>query len=120
MLKILCFGGGFAVLRLPSCPRPRQVIPLIFLTLVVRQSCLSLFTRPLHLQSVRAAVDLDNLDQVQPSAQSWSCAAALLSCAPRMRTSSAHQEPLRDAIRRKEPARVTEGVELAGPIPAPV
>lgn len=40
-----------------------QLIPLIVLTLVVRSSCLALFDRPLQMQSVRAATDLDSRDQ---------------------------------------------------------
>ena len=43
-----------------------QLIPLILLTLVWRSSCLGLFARPLHMQSVRAAADLDKTDQVWP------------------------------------------------------
>lgn len=42
-----------------------QAAPTILATFVVRSSCLALFRRPLQVQSVHAAVDLDTYDQVR-------------------------------------------------------
>eukprot|EP00884_Botryococcus_braunii_P016250 jgi/Botrbrau1/3308/Bobra.0048s0005.1 len=43
------------------------VIPLVFLTLVFRQACTSVFQRPMKVLSMRAAVDLDSHDMVTPN-----------------------------------------------------
>lgn len=54
-----------------------QTALLLPLTILIRFRCFALFKRPLQLLSVRAAVDLDQQDQVPPCEAKAEPAAAL-------------------------------------------
>ncbi|KAK9806417.1 hypothetical protein WJX73_004348 [Symbiochloris irregularis] len=65
IVGLLCFQVVMAaLLGIKKSFSAILLIPLIALTLVFRSACLNLFRRPLEVQSVRAAVDLDSYDRV--------------------------------------------------------